>query len=171
MIDISSIKTIHIFASCTILFWLSFLIYLPPFAPTPNIKGLIEEGYEMYSLDNPDASKQDLENRIIKSIHFSYANSFFFILIGFISGVLIYRKKRIGRYLAIILCLVMLASRAYSFLKGYPHIFDRLYALYVLALSQYPFRIIHNDIIAPIFFIISIVFLFNKSVSGKFKIT
>jgi len=125
----------------------------------------------MYSLDNPDVLKQDLENRINKSTYFAYAKSFFFILVGIISGVLIYRQKRIGRYLAIILCLVMLAGRAYSFLKGYPHIFDRLYALYVLALSQYSFRIIHNDIIAPIFFIISIVFLFNKSVSEKFKIT
>lgn len=150
---------------------MSFLIYLPPFVTTPNINGLIGEGYEMYRLNNPDVSKQDLENRINKSFNFAYANSFFFILIGIISGVLIYRQNRVGRYLAIILCLAMFAGRAYSFLKLYPYIFDRLYALYVLALSNHPMQIIHNDIIAPIFFIIIILFLFNKSVSEKFKIT
>jgi hypothetical protein len=164
----SSIKTIHIFACCTILFWLSFLIYLPPFVASPNINGLTEEGYEMSRLNNPEVSKQDLENKFNKSLYFAYAKSFFFILIGVISGVLIYIQKRIGRYLAIILCLVMLSGRAYSFLKAYLHIFDRLYALYVLALPSHPMQIIHNDIIAPIFFLISIVFLFKRTISEKF---
>ena len=169
MIDISSKKTIHIFAVCTIFLWLSYLIYLPPFVPVPNVKELVDNSYQMYSLNNPVVSKQTLEKKLLSSIYFAYAKAFIFILVGIISGILIYKQKRLGRILAIFLCLVMLAGRAFALFREYPNITERLYALYVFLLSQRPLPIIHRDIIAPIFFIFSIIFLFNRTVSGKFN--
>ena len=168
MVDISSRKAIRVFGICTVILWLSYVIYLPPFVQSPNIKGLINEGYEMYKSDHPNVSKQQLEAKLFLSIFFSYAKAAIFIVTGVIAGLFIFRHKRIGRILALVLCIVMLGGRVFTLLMAYPNIIDRLKVIYVFLLSHTPLAIIHKDIVAPIFFIISIVYLFKKSVAQKF---
>jgi len=169
LFDISSRKTIRMFGIYTVIFWLSYVIYLPPFVQSPNIKGLIDEGYEMYKSDHPNASKQQLvETKLYLSFIFLYAKLAFFIVTGIISGLFIFGHKRIGRILALVLCIVMLGSRVLAFLMAYPNIIHRLRVIYVFLLSYTPLAVIHKDIVTPIFLLMSIVYLFKKSVAQEF---
>ena len=147
--------------------WLSFLIYLPPFTKSPNVKGLVEDSYQMINQLSPETSKQDWEQKLNLSLFIIYAKFFTSIIIGTISGILIYKRKRIGKYIAIILCSLFIAGRLYSILSSYPNILERLKTLYVTFLTYNPLQVIHSDIVAPIFFIFTIVFLLNKSVSRE----
>jgi hypothetical protein len=147
--------------------WISFLIYLPPFVKSPNVKGLVEEGNQMYTLTHPGVSKQDLEQKLNYSLLIGYAKSFAYILIGILSGVLLYKRKRIGKYIAIILCSLFFLGKLYAILSSYPNILERLKSLYVIFISHRPLLVIHVDIVAPLFFIFTIVFLLNKSVSKE----
>ncbi|KPK98340.1 MAG: hypothetical protein AMJ90_09915 [candidate division Zixibacteria bacterium SM23_73_2] len=168
MADISSRKAIRIFGLCTVILWFSYVVYFPPFVQTPNMKGLIDEGYQMYNLMNPGVSKQQLEKRLLFSLYFAYAKAIIMVLAGVIAGSLIYKYKRFGRILAITLGIIMLGGRAFALLKAYPDIIERLRIIYVFLLSHAPLQIIHKDIIAPVFFIFSIVYLCKKSVAQKF---
>jgi hypothetical protein len=107
----------------------------------------------MYSSNNPEISKQSLENKLISFLYFTYAKSFAFIIIGILLGILIYIQKRFGRILAIFLCLVMLGGRAVALFREYPNIIERLNTIYGLLLFQTPLPIIHKDINSPTFFI------------------
>ena len=168
MFDISSNTSIRVFAICTIIMWLSYAFYLPPLTHSPDIKGLIDEAYDMYILEHPNVSKQQLEERLLLSLYFSYVKVLILIIAGVTAGFLIIRYNKIGRIIALVLCIIMLGSRVFSLLIAYPNIVDRLRAIYIFLLSRTPLAIIHKDIIAPIFFILSIVYLFKKSVAQKF---
>ena len=160
-------KAINIFSICTMLMWISFLIYLPPFVKSPNVKGLVEEGNQMYTLTHPGVSEQDLEQKINHSLLIGYAKSFAYILIGILSGILLYKRKRIGKYIAIILCSLFFWGKLYAILSSYPNILERLKFLYVIFLRHRPLLVMHADIVAPLFYIFTIVFLLNKSVSRE----
>jgi hypothetical protein len=147
--------------------WISFLIYLPPFINNSNIKGLVDESHQMYNLTNPATSKQDLEQKIFFSLYINYIKSFTYILIGILSGILLYKRKRIGKYIPIIICSLLIAGRLYSIISSYPNIIERFNNLYFIFLTHRPLLVIHNNIIAPVFFIFTIVFLLNKSVSRE----
>jgi hypothetical protein len=169
--DISSKLSIKIFAICTILFWFSYVFYLPPFIQRPDIKGLMNEGYGMYSLFNPNISKEQLEDRIIIEFYFTYAKLLFFIIAGITAGLFIYKLRRFGQIAAIVLCSMVLATRLFVLLREYPHVFQRIKTIYVFMLSQTPLQVIHKDIIGPIFFVFSIIFLSRLSVKRNFART
>ena len=163
----SSRKTIQLFGICTIMLWVSYALYIPPFVDSPNIKGLVEEGYDMYLLKNPNVTKEQVEKDLWLDIYSVYAKSIILIIIGIIAGIFTYRHKRIGQYLAIILCIYMLAGRLSAMLTP-SGIIRHLKTIYFKLLLVTPVPVIHKDIIAPIFFIFSIVFLLRRTVSRKF---
>jgi hypothetical protein len=62
----------------------------------------------------------------------------------------------------------MLGSRVLGVLEGCPNLGDRFKAIYVFLLSHTPFPVIHKGIVAPIFLILNIVYLCQKSVAEEF---
>jgi hypothetical protein len=168
LLDIPSNTSIRVFGICTIILWLSYVVYLPPFVEGPDIKSLVNDGYSMYVLEHPNVSKQQLEMRLLLSIYLSYAKAVILIIAGVMAGFFIIRYKKIGRIIALVLCFIMLGSRVLALLIAYPNTIDNLKVIYVFLLSRRPLEIIHRDIIAPIFFILSIFYLFKKSVIHKF---
>ena len=118
-------KVASIFGIATILFWASFVIYLP------SAGVLVVCG------------------------------------IGIFSGVLMLAKRRLGAILAISVSSIMLLSKLWSLMRGHPDIFERLYALLFVFLPKRPLLVIHADIIATIFGILTIAFLTKRSVWQK----
>jgi hypothetical protein len=86
------------------------------------------------------------------------------ILAGVVSGVLLLVHPRSGRVLAMVLCTVVLAYRAWSLARSYPHISDRLHGIFFLLLPTNPVYVIHSEIITLAFYITTIVFLWRKQV-------
>jgi hypothetical protein len=163
----SSRNTIQLLGICTILLWLSYALYFPPFVETPDIKGLAEEGYEWYLKEHPNATMEEVEKDLWLDIYSAYARGIIHIMIGIITGIFVYRHKRIGQYLAIILCMYMLAWRSLAVLTS-SGITRHVKTIYIKLLLLTPIPIIHKDIIAPAFFIFSIIFLLRRTVSRKF---
>jgi hypothetical protein len=122
--------SIRNFGFVSVLLWLSFLIYLPPFQSVPHIL------------------EQELTLEFIKS----YALLFF----GVTSGVLMFYRYKIGKIIAIVLASIVLCLRVVAL---FPNVSQKSYALYVLMLQQKPIRVIHNDIILPLFMVFTVLYL------------
>jgi hypothetical protein len=85
------------------------------------------------------------------------------IVAGVVSGLLLLVHPRSGRIVAVTLCTGMLALRLWQILAPYPHIGERLHAIFFLLLPQRPVYVIHCEILAVAFFIATIVFLGMRS--------
>jgi hypothetical protein len=128
-------KPLAIFGVLTILFWSSFLVYV-----------------FMYPLET-----------WLRYEPLQFWLSLGLILTGVISGVLLIVHPRSGRILAITLCAGLLAYRLWEILSSFPHIGERLHAIFFLLLPRKPVYVIHSEIVSVLFFIITIVFLGRKS--------
>src|SRR5207249_2049025 len=136
------------------------LFYLPPIQLTAGLKGLASEVREARNIaPGYDRSQEEIETGLIRSLRKEFTTSLIFIVVGTLSGVLIWRRRRLGAILAVGLCSLMLVLRVVSWASSYPHILERLHVLFTIFLPRYPVHVIHNDIIGTLFFIGSIAFL------------
>ena len=156
-------KRLPVFGAVTVLFWASFLFSLPPIQLTPGLKELASEVREARNIaPEYDRPQEEIEAGLIRSLRKEFTTSLIFIVVGTVSGVLIWRRRRLGAILAIGLCSLMLVLRVVSWAWSYPHILERLHVLFTIFLPRYPFHVIHNDIIGTFFFIGSIAFLTRR---------
>jgi len=157
------------FGIATIILWLSYLFYLPPFITIPNIKGLVQESWKAREfIQEKYQSQQDMENKINRNLYIAYAKGYAMIILGILAGILLLIKKQIGRYLAMTLAFIMIGSRIAAAVMNPRGIVEWFRMIYGCLLIHQPIIIIHRDIIAPLFFIFTILFLLNKSVSRIF---
>jgi hypothetical protein len=85
------------------------------------------------------------------------------ICAGVISGALLLSHPRVRRIVAITLCSGMLALHAWSYMRSYPHIGDRLYCELFIFMPSMPVYFVYHEIVAAVFFIATIVFLVRRS--------
>lgn len=166
MDEFNTKRILTVYGLVTILFWISYSFYLPPVVITPEMKSLVSEARQF--APELDTTEELLTAQLIRSSRIAFAKSILMIITGVISGILIMRLKRWGRTLAVALCSVMLVIHFLKFVVRHGNIQESLYATYVQLMRQFPLRVIHLDIIAPLFFITTIIFLTRKSVSRAF---
>jgi len=166
---------LKIFSLITIVFWLSFLAYLPPFIPEPNVKGLIsevEESKEMMKLV-PESNKPPdvIEAEFHHQLKIAHMKCAVIIALGAVSGLLMLFRKRSGQILAIALCALTLCYFVFSVVASItgPHGWDSIMRLFTIFFPQHPLMVIHNEIIGTIFKIATLVYLTRKSVSRHFS--
>ncbi len=158
-------KRLPVFGAVTVLFWTSLLFYLPPIQLTSGLKKLASEVREARNIaPEYDRPQEEIEAVLIRSLRKEFTTSLIFIVVGTVSGVLIWRRRRSGAILAIGLCSLMLVLRVASWAWSYPHVLERLHVLFTIVFPRYPFQVIHNDIIGTLFFIGSIVLLTRRGV-------
>lgn len=162
-------RPLTIFALLTILFWLSFLLYLPPFYATHDIKSLISEAHEAKKFAaEMDKPQEVLEVQSIHSFRLAFIQSLLIIIAGVVSGILLLARRRSGQVLAIVICSGMLILRIVDIAQS-PYVWKRIYFIFVMWLPKRPFYIVHNDIIAVLFYIGTVVYLTRKSISQQFR--
>lgn len=126
--------------------WLMYLRYVPPFTSHPG---------------PTDPSVQN-------AVYFSLAKAYFMIAAGVLGGYLLLKGKQAGRHITIAISIYMIAGRLFAAFTHKGGALDWIETIYIDLLSQSPAPIIHKNIIAPLVYIISIIFLI-KNYSGLKK--
>jgi hypothetical protein len=162
-------RALKIFGIGTIALWLSYVIYLPPFVAWPDVKGVAKEVWESRKLKQEAyQSQNDIENRFNKSLYIAYSKVYLMTILGVGAGFLILAKRKTGRYLALLLAIIMIGSRIFAALRHSQGITGWFKMIYGFLLFQTPITVIHKDIIAPLFFIFTIMFSCNRLVTTHF---
>jgi len=161
-------RALTIFGIATIVLWLSYVIYLPPFVAWPNVKGIAQEVWDSKLGQEIYQSQNDIENRFNRSLYVAYSKAYLMTILGVAAGFLILAKRKIGRYLALLLAILMIGSRIFAAVRCSGGITGWFKMIYVFLLSRTPITVIHKDIITPLFFVFTIVFLSNSSVITRF---
>ena len=161
-------RALTIFGIGIIVLWLSYVIYFPPFVAWPDAKGLAKEVWESKLSQEMYQSQNDIENRFNRSLYVAYSKAYLMTLLGVAAGVLILARRKAGRYLALLLAILMIGSRIFAAVRCSGGITGWFKMIYVFLLSRTPITVIHKDIIDPLFFVFTIMFLSNRSVITHF---
>ena len=155
--------------------WISHLPYLFEFSlhSDPGIQKLAKWTSEAPNRIKDEVgfggkNQNDIEADLVAYSRVIFAESLLLCLLGIISGALILRRNRVGRYLAIGLSGVFLSIKLFKFLMHeYP--FQSLYSKYTLFFPKYPFRVLHLDIVTNLVLIITLVYLLRPNVGKSFS--
>jgi hypothetical protein len=155
--------------------WVSHLPYLLeiPLVSTSGIQKLSRDVSEFPEWLKDEAelsgkSQSDIETGLITSCRIAFAKSLLLYLLGILSGVLVLKRHRSGRFLAIGLSIYVLLLRIVSVaFRG--HSFHRLYRLYTFMFSRCPFRVIHLDIVTSLVLLVALVHLLRPSIAKQFE--
>lgn len=160
--------TLRSFGIVTILFWLSHLLFLPPIKNiTTEMRREIAETREMReSVPAMYKSDEALEAEHVRSV-WTRVIMLFMIAAGVISGILLLIRKYQGWIMAIVLCAALFLLRIVGLLRYYPDVFGRMKVIFTIMMPLHPVPVIYNEIITPLFFIGSILFLARKSVARR----
>lgn len=126
--------SIRNFSIASIILWVSFLVYLPPFKFMPSMvhQEIVVESLKAYGL----------------------------LFFGILSGVLMLFRYKYGRILAFIIAFFVLYSKLVAL---FPNVSQKTYSLYVLMLKQSPIMVIHNDVLLPLFMVFTILYILKKT--------
>jgi hypothetical protein len=151
-----------LFAAATLAFWLSLVPYLPPITLAPELEDLVTQARETREYVSEMARPAEaLKPSLIRALRVLYIKWAVTILFGVLSGVLLFVRPPSGRVLAIALSAVMLTMKAFSLVSAYPQIGQRLYLIFFVTLPWRPAYVIHNEIVAPLFWIATLVVLWR----------
>ncbi len=160
--------TLRIFGIVTILFWLSHLLFLPPVKSiTPQMRREIAETREMRKVV-PDMYKSEavLEAEYARSLRATVV-MLLTIAAGVVSGILLLTLRFTGWIMAIVLCAGFFLLRIVALLRYYPDVWGRIKVIFTLLLPLRPLSVVYNEVVTPLFFIGTIIFLTRKSVSRQ----
>ena len=172
--DLSRLKPeriLNILAVITICYWLSMFVYLPPFANTPDFDNLASQVHNSKiseaikaTVPELDIPREELAAQL-KSEHFKMQiKQYVMYAFGLLSGVLIYLRRRLGKYIAVFICLGLITIKLWSFASSYPNITDRIALYFTILLPNMPVVILH-DLFGLLFALATIFLLFRKQVS------
>jgi len=163
-------RTLTVFGVCTITMWLSYLAYLPPVVAWPNVTGVAKEVWKAKDCaPGKFQSQDDVERRLRRSLYIAYSRAYAMTIFGIIAGALLVAKRRSGRYLALALATIMIGGRIVAAATHPSGIAAWFRIIYGDLLFYSPVATVHKDILSPLFFIFTIVFLCNKSVSVNYS--
>jgi len=144
-----------------------------PLYSTPGIQWLSEEVSDSPAWLKDEAgltgkSQSDIQSDLVASSRITFAKSLLLCLLGILSGVLVLKRHRLGRFLAIGLSIYVLLLRiVYVAFRG--HSFYRLYSLYTFMFSRRPFWVIHLDIVTCLVLLVALVHLLRPSIAKQFE--
>ena len=158
-----------------LILWISYVPYLLeiPLYSTPGIQWLSQyvAGSPAWIKDPAGLtgkSQSNIQSDLVASFRIAFAKSLLLCLLGILSGVLVLKRHRLGRFLAIGLSIYVLLQRIVPFAFR-EHPFHRLYQLYAFMLSRRPFRVIHLDIVTCLVLLFALVHLLRPSIAKQFK--
>ena len=170
---------ISMFGIITIFFWGSHLFYVLPGLITPEIvaKRIISEARasvgvppeSLYMASKDNSSQLQLDTAMANEVQQDAAAYLVPIILGMLSGILLLFRSKWGQRLAIILCAWMIFCRVLSWARHPDLILPSLKFVFISLLPQRPIEVIHKDIILPLIFIGTIIFLTRPSVKAQIK--
>jgi hypothetical protein len=113
-------------------------------------------------------SPSDIESRLVWSYRIAFGKSLLLCVAGIAAGVLVLKRHRWGRFLAIVLSMYVLVVRIVHIAK-LSHPFELLYWKYTTFIWQHPFRVIHLDIVKCLVLLVVVVHLLRPSVGRQFE--
>jgi len=157
-----------------IVLWISHLPYLGkiPLHADQNIQELSKNASELAEnlkreLGFGGMTQSDIEKRAVQSFRILFIKTLLLYSAGILSGILILKKHRSGRFIAIGLFSYFLIFQIYDLLR-HGRIWQRLYAKYTILFPAHPIRVIHTDILPAIIGVITIIYLTRPSVAKLF---
>ena len=154
--------------------WISHVPYLfeIPLYSTPGIQWLSQEVSDSPAWLKDEAgltgkSQSNIQSDLVASCRIAFAKSLLLCLLGILSGVLVLKRHRLGRFLAIGLSIYVLLSRiVYVAFREHPFHWFRTYTVFF---SRYPFRVIHLDIVTCLVLLLALVHLLRPSIAKQFE--
>ncbi len=169
MIDVKFGRASTAFGICTMAMWLSYLAYLPPFVAWPDVSGVAKAVWDTKECSpGKFQSQADVEKKLSRSLYIAYSRAYAMAICGVIAGGLLVAKRRSGRYLALALATLMIGGRILAAATHPGGMAAWFRIIYGDLLLYSPVATVHKDIVSPLFFIFTIVFLCHKSVAINF---
>ncbi len=147
------------------------LIYYYPFHELKGVKSLAEEvasGPEFIkeAAGINDKTQKELEESVTRELCITWVKSLLLVLVGFLVGAFMLRKKKLGRTIALFLASGLLLLRIIYFLKHWDtQTSPRFWTLFF---EDYPVQAIQN--IASIILLITAIFLLLRtSIVAQFR--
>ena len=175
LIKMKKLDGTYIAGLAFLLLWISHVPYLFtfPLCSTPGIQSLAKEASEVPEWIKKEAGfegkkKNDIEADLVAAFRVTFAKSFIICLLGITSGVLLLKRKKTGRFLAIGLSGCFLAIKLFTLLSS-ENLSQELYAKYTMFFPKYPFRVLHLDILTNIVLLAVLVYLLRPSVGKHFS--
>jgi hypothetical protein len=156
------------------LLWLSYLPYLfsTPFGQHEGLKRLAKQVAE-----SPEAIKEPAgiggksERQLYRELQLLFlvqlVRDVLTILVGIGAGILIIKRKRIGRYIALGMCAYLLGYRVYSEMQHF-HSLRTLFYPRIFVFEHWPVMVIHECTLVSLSLLI-FVYLIRPSVGKEFN--
>jgi hypothetical protein len=157
----------------TVVFWLSRAVFpqpLPPLASMPDFSGLVAEAksaapwiQQQVGLDSPaDELERSLRREYVAAIAMTWLR----IALGAASGVLIARRRRAGRWLALVLCAVLLAPFLFTQARlGWQGRFTTFWRVY----AEHSPRLVVDRVAVLLFYAGTLAYLTRRRVAAQFS--
>lgn len=173
MIELKPEIIIKVLGIVTVLYWLSLSFYLPPFSSKPNFNGLatsVSAVSEITKYIKPELNST--KHEFVEKLKSDYRNfvlrQYVILVIGIISGVLVFLHSRVGRYLSIGICSSWLLYKIINISKSYPHVIERTVMFFTQLMPNCPLLALH-DIFGVLFSFSTIFLLMKKQISAYFR--
>ena len=157
-----------------VLLWVWHLPYLSQFplrstagtemlsAEAAGARGWLKEDVGLEGM-----AQEEIQSGLVAAYRRAFMTSLLLIVAGVGSGVLVLRRSRWGRFLAIGVSLYVLLSRAPGLLAmGNP--LGVQFAKFRMSLAPHPFRVIHGDILTLLILLLALANLLRPSVARRF---
>jgi hypothetical protein len=166
-------KAVVAFGVLTVAFWLSRAVFpyrLPPLAPMPDFGGIVAEVksaapwiQQKAGLDAPaDEIQRSLRSEYVTAIAMRWLQ----IALGAMSGVLIARRRRAGRWLAVALCAVLFAPFLFFQARlGWQGRFTPFWRVY----AGFSPRLVVDDVAVLLFYAGTLAYLTRRRVGAQFS--
>jgi hypothetical protein len=166
-------KAMVAFGAFTVAFWLSRAVFpqeLPPLAPMPDFSGLVAEAKSVppwiQQKAGLDAPAGEIEAPLRREYVTAIAMRWLQIALGAASGVLIARRRRAGRWLAVGLCAVLLAP--FLFFQARLGWQGRLTG-YWRTYAEYSPRLVVDGVAVLLFYAGTLAYLTRRRIGTQFS--
>jgi hypothetical protein len=164
-------RAITAFGAVTVLYWLSHAVFpapIPPLVPLDiDISGLLKEIQPWIREQNPALNRPDAEilASFRRELIVTFAKSWLQIAGGVASGILVARRRRSGRVLAIALCGALLA---FFLLGQVGHIWNHRLVAYWVVLAERAPVIVVRTVVNVMFATATLAYLTRRPVALQF---
>jgi hypothetical protein len=163
-------RAITVFGVVTVVFWLSFAVFprpIPPLVPLPDVSGVLKEMVPWIRQQDPALNRPDADvlASVRRDIVVILARTWLQVAAGVASGLLIARRRRSGRALAIALCGALLG---FFLLSQGRHIWNHhLVALWTALAQHLPLTVL-RWVIDVLFCVGTLAYLTRRQVAVQF---
>ena len=167
-------KIISIIGITWFLLWASYipqLVVYYPFQELKGVKSLIDEVSHAPDFIKRESGLLDkdpkkLEESLMREIRYVWVKSVFIVFGGLFTAVLLLKKKRSGRILALTIAGVLSFSEIIIFFKYWHYTMSAEY--WEVKFKYFPMRTVQN-IFAGIILMMTIILLFRPSLAAQFR--